>query len=397
VPPALSEPEIFLDQPFHVDLTKVAATPFDLANARFRSAVGYVAAPIHGKPRAELDSDDVREHRRLRRLRRLAISGLAVLLALALIFLVVAAREARRANREADAARRQAAVAEAQLAANRAATARTPWASLAFAVDAELRTPTPLPEARGAMTGALQRLGRLPVRPSGVIDNQPDYDPRVEWTTAGFNAFAWAPDSAVLATGAQDGTLQLWDATTLRAVGSGTTVLETITKIAWSPKRRQLVVAGTTRGGLDEAVRVVDPRGGQPRVVRGDFSVIDDLAWSPDGTLLAISDELGVRLVDPMTGRLLKRQPLTTLGRVDAVGWSPDGRKMVVAVDDSIDVYNIVSGRPDQRIANGPGVKPVNSLAWSPDGRSIAVGNLERTVRIWQVSTGRWLPRTESR
>src|SRR5690348_1722960 len=68
----------------------------------------------------------------------------------------------RRADSEAEAARRQTAVAEAQLAASRSVDAKSVWSALACAVEAELRTPQPLPEARGAMASALQRLARQP-------------------------------------------------------------------------------------------------------------------------------------------------------------------------------------------------------------------------------------------
>ena len=45
----------------------------------FREKVTDLAAPIHGKPKYELASDDVREQRRFRRLRRAAIAGLVML------------------------------------------------------------------------------------------------------------------------------------------------------------------------------------------------------------------------------------------------------------------------------------------------------------------------------
>lgn len=70
----------------------------DLRNARFRSAIAEIAAPAHGMPKDELDSEAVRLERRARRLRRGAIAGLAGLLVVASILAVVATVNADRAR-----------------------------------------------------------------------------------------------------------------------------------------------------------------------------------------------------------------------------------------------------------------------------------------------------------
>ena len=68
-------------EPFYVDVSDDA--PWDPAAALFREKVTDLAAPIHGKPKYELASEDLREQRRFRRLRRAAIAGLVLLTVLA--------------------------------------------------------------------------------------------------------------------------------------------------------------------------------------------------------------------------------------------------------------------------------------------------------------------------
>lgn len=73
-------------EPLWVDLRWTRTQPRDalsLRNARFRSAVLDVAAPLHGKDKDALDGEDVRAFARLQRVRRGAIAGLSTLTFLA--------------------------------------------------------------------------------------------------------------------------------------------------------------------------------------------------------------------------------------------------------------------------------------------------------------------------
>ena len=75
VPPALAD--AFHDEPRHLDLRWARReTDLDLRNSRFRAAVADLAAPMHGIPKDELESEDIRQHRRTRRLARGAIAAL---------------------------------------------------------------------------------------------------------------------------------------------------------------------------------------------------------------------------------------------------------------------------------------------------------------------------------
>ena len=77
------------------------------ADPRFGERVADLAAPIHGKERADIVGENVRQHRRTVRLARGAASALVILLALSLIATVVAFQQRRDANRQRDAAVQQ--------------------------------------------------------------------------------------------------------------------------------------------------------------------------------------------------------------------------------------------------------------------------------------------------
>ena len=79
--PSLTRPGTLPTEPLYVDVSKNA--PWDPEAALFREKVTDLAAPIHGKPKYELASEDLREQRKSRLFRRAAFVVLALLTACA--------------------------------------------------------------------------------------------------------------------------------------------------------------------------------------------------------------------------------------------------------------------------------------------------------------------------
>ena len=79
--PVLTEPGLLPAEPLYVDVSGDA--PWDPAAPIFRGEAPRPGRPIHGKPKYELASEDLREQRRYRRLRRAAIIGLVMLTVIA--------------------------------------------------------------------------------------------------------------------------------------------------------------------------------------------------------------------------------------------------------------------------------------------------------------------------
>ena len=96
--PVLTKPGVLAGEPLHVDIS--ADAPWDPNAPTFRDKVTDLAAPIHGKSKYELASDDVREQRRFRRLRRAAIIGLVMLTVIAAVAAWIAIVKQQEANRQ---------------------------------------------------------------------------------------------------------------------------------------------------------------------------------------------------------------------------------------------------------------------------------------------------------
>ncbi|HHS96321.1 MAG TPA: hypothetical protein ENK08_00240 [Chloroflexi bacterium] len=115
---------------------------------------------------------------------------------------------------------------------------------------------------------------------------------------------------------------------------------------------------------------------------------IQEIAWSPQGDLLAVVSPLGCFLYDAETleeVRFLTGSPFeeAILGPFVSVAFSPDGRQ--VAVGQTFAPYTLIWDVETGEMAS---VVPDSafSLAFSPDGRLLAMGQeFNPEVRVWDV------------
>lgn len=171
-----------------------------------------------------------------------------------------------------------------------------------------------------------------------------------------------------------DGSAQMWDVTTghpgsVQPNPGGETGLG---HVAISPDGRWVafnnVLWDTTTGN----VRMLDA------------ATVTDLAFSPDGALLAVAslndDYSGViDLWDVASG-----DRRMTLAGLYSVAFSPDGLLLASGADSGgIRLWNLSTG---EVLATLPGhLAAVNNLAFSPDGTLLASGSLDGTARLWGV------------
>jgi WD40 repeat protein len=133
---------------------------------------------------------------------------------------------------------------------------------------------------------------------------------------------------------------------------------------------------------------------GAPFPARPQFAdnYLQDVAFSPNGKLLAtIGYSDGVRLWNVAThtevGRPLIGNTESFLG---AVAFSPDGRLLAAGYQGQVTIWNVATGQPvGTPIDARPGA--VISLAFGPGGGTLALSNDEGFVQRWSVASHRRL------
>ncbi len=211
---------------------------------------------------------------------------------------------------------------------------------------------------------------------------------------------AWSPDSRTLATGSRDGTVRLWsaDGLALRTlVAPAEPPSEPppvfspppIFSVAWSPDGTTLATGAISFRPADASPTARPsalPLPGLVRLWRSDGTLITTLAttqtggkflnvaWSPDGTLLAAGAmDYRIWRADGTAVATLRARATPGWG----LAWSPDSRMLAIGDENSAVVrYTAAGAEIDRQTGVGSW-----GVAFSPDGSTFASNNA-RTIRL---------------
>ncbi|MCI0701584.1 MAG: hypothetical protein L0241_10920 [Planctomycetia bacterium] len=269
------------------------------------------------------------------------------------------------------------------------------------------------------------------------------------------NALAYNADGTLVASASRDGMVKVWDLGNGREVATyrghvdqpddptkaGTNVLG-VTDVAFQPKEKIVASASGNQ------VHLWDPYTGKQLKTLVNLGKTDKpikcLSYSPDGKLLAVGTDDGIlRVVDSASGKEIFKSPSRN-ARIERVAFSPNG-KLVVVGDSNMQVAVYVPrGKGNQlamsvqgvdlgevmgvgftadsgavfscgrdgkaRLTVGPNADgmsvgntatklrefightgPVTGLAVTTDGKFLVTCGEDKSVRVWEVTSGKQL------
>jgi eukaryotic-like serine/threonine-protein kinase len=209
---------------------------------------------------------------------------------------------------------------------------------------------------------------------------------------AAVSGLAWSPDGQRIASASEDQTVQVWDATTgphwLRALalraGFKYSVFEghasAIQTVAWSQDGRYIA-----SGGNDNTVCVWDASTKDTiAIYRGHSDVVEAVTWLPDSLHVAstsIDHTVRVWDINTKSANFTYRRSSSV---VHAVACSPDSKYIALASSDrTVQIWDIAANREVFTYRGHSG--SVHAVAWSPDGRHIASAGDDQTVQVWDA------------
>jgi WD40 repeat protein len=366
-------------EPLWVDLRWAReARHVSLRDPRFREVVADLAAPVRGLPKDELIGEDIRQHRRTLRLARGAVAALLVLAVAASASAVVAVRRA-------DEARRQERTATSRLLAAAARNELEGRLDRALLLGAEALRLGQTGESRDALVTALQHDARRRT---------------YLWPKVRVDAVAFSPDGHLLVSSGMDDKhlegpfpVTVTDLRSRRPVATMPRRART-NDIAFSPDGRLVALAD---GSLDPgAVTFWDTstwkqQQGTPLPVWG----AESLSFSKDGRQLVVGAAEGVSVWDVATRRQVGAVPVPERSLEPAMAVSPDSRQVAVSDGDTVRLWSLRNGRlagasplATFRAAHRPTDNlQVGVLAFSPDGRLLAAGGLNGMVTVLDTAS----------
>jgi WD40 repeat protein len=193
-----------------------------------------------------------------------------------------------------------------------------------------------------------------------------------------------------LPSGAWDGRVRLWDATTGAAVGEPLPQGGIVRALALSPDGKRLVTMGDRTDGL----RVWDVASRRHiATYRTAEEQIWAVAYRPGGAHLAVRGPGPViEVLDTATG---KRVAAADAGVVQgvyagrrALAYSPDGRLLAGTYTyegNRVGLWEADTCRLVGTLAGHKG--PVLSVAFSADGRRLASGGFDSLIKVWDVAS----------
>jgi WD40 repeat protein len=255
------------------------------------------------------------------------------------------------------------------------------------------------PDGQHALSGSFGNLLSLWDRETGQLIKQ------FQGHTGAVFAVAFSPDGQTVLSGSFDQTLKLWDVDSGMEIRTFKGHSDQVWAVAVSPDNHKLLSAS-----LDKTVKLWHKKTGKlVKTLTGHSGPVFAVAFSPDGKMvLSGSRDKTLKLWHLDSGQVIQTFVGHT-GSVLTVAFSPDGKTILSgSADNTIKLWDISSApplSPPNGGKPGSGELPLKKgartfkghtgtvwhVAFSPDGKTALSGSADKTLKLWDLKTGREL------
>lgn len=158
-----------------------------------------------------------------------------------------------------------------------------------------------------------------------------------------------------------------------------------LSQLAWSPDGKVIAIEGqTTKSAGSGDIRVWLWRtDGTLITTLQDFSYpVNSMSWSADSGILAIAakgeNQAGLYSADGKSIAKIGEKYV-----IWQLAWSPDGQTLAAAFSDN--TVRLFDRKGNLEVTLTGHQDTVWAVAWSPDGRTLASGSGDKTVKLWNV------------
>jgi len=198
------------------------------------------------------------------------------------------------------------------------------------------------------------------------------------------NSLRFSPNGNFLASASWDNTIKLWDLQTFDEIATLTGHQDSVEIIDISMD--SLLLAS---GSNDQTIRLWDIRNNQALHTFENFSdTIRSLCFSPDGLQLAAGSWDIIHLWDVLSKKSIRTFKGQTKNYISALAISPDGLTLAAGSHDkTIRLWDMTSKKQSLKLQGH--LRRVNCVAFSPDNLTLASGSHDKQVKLWNIKTGK--------